>query len=118
MLLELALGAADREITMARLATMGLAARQRPMLAAFELVPAITASAVAAIACAITLPQLVAPAINLSAFTQSQTPVPLRPDPASFLLPLAGLLAITVIALAYEIRSGRRRGPARLLRAA
>jgi putative ABC transport system permease protein len=118
MLLELALGAADREITMARLTTMGLAARQRPLLAAFELVPAITASAVAAIACAITLPRLVAPAINLSAFTQSQAPVPLRPDPASFLLPLAGLLAITAIALAYEIRSGRRRGPARLLRAA
>ena len=118
LLLELALGAADREITMARLATMGLAARQRPLLAAFELVPAITASAVAAIACAITLPRLVAPAINLSAFTQSQAPVPLRPDPASFLFPLAGLLAITVIALAYEISSGRRRGPARLLRAA
>ena len=117
MLLELALGAADREITMARLATMGLAARQRPLLAAFELIPAITASAVAAIACAITLPRLVAPAINLSAFTQSQAPVPLRPDLASFLLPLAGLLAITVIALAYEISSGRRRGPARLLRA-
>jgi len=118
MLLELALGAADREITMARLTTMGLAARERPLLAAFELVPAITASAVAAIACAITLPQLVAPAINLSVFTQSQAPVPLRPDPASFLLPLAGLLAITVIALAYEIRSGRRRGPSSLLRAA
>ena len=36
--------------------------------------------------------------------------MPLRPDFASFLLPLAALLAITVIALAYEIRSGRGRG--------
>jgi hypothetical protein len=33
--------------------------------------------------------------------------VPLRADFASFMLPLAGLLAITVIALAYEVRSGR-----------
>jgi hypothetical protein len=35
--------------------------------------------------------------------------VPLRPDFASFLLPLAGLLVVTVIALAYETtwRRGR-----------
>jgi putative ABC transport system permease protein len=111
MLLELALGAADRELTLARLATMGLAEGQRVRLAALEVLPAIAAAAVAAVACAIALPRLVAPAINLSVFTQSQSqaPVPLRPDFASFLLPLAGLLVVTVIALAYEIRSGRGR---------
>jgi putative ABC transport system permease protein len=107
MLLELALGAADREPTMARLATMGLTEAQRVRLAAFEVLPAIAASAVAAIACAIALPRLVAPAINLSVFTQSGSPVLLRPDVASFALPLAGLLAVTVIALGYEIRSRR-----------
>jgi len=51
----------------------------------------------------------VAPAVNLSAFTQSQTPVPLRPDVASFVVPLAGVLAVTIIALAYQIRSGHGR---------
>jgi hypothetical protein len=108
-LLELALAAADRELTMARLATMGLDERQRVRLAVLEVLPAIAACAIAAVACAIALPRLVAPAVNLSAFTQSQAPVPLRPDFASFLLPLAGLGVVTVIALACEIRSGRGR---------
>jgi len=109
MLLELALSTADRELTMAKLATMGLDEWQRVRLSVLETLPAIAASAVAAVACAIALPRLVAPAINLSAFTQSQAAVPLRPDFASFLLPLAGLLVVTVVALAYEIRSWRGR---------
>ena len=114
MLLELALSTADRELTMAKLATMGLDERQRVRLSVLEAFPAIAASAVAAVACAIALPRLVAPAINLSAFTESQASVPLRPDFASFLLPLAGLLVVTVIALAYEIRSRRGRVAATL----
>jgi len=110
MLLELALGAADRAVTTARLATMGLTEGQRVRLVALEVVPAIAASAVAAAVSVVALPRLVAPAIDLSVFTASQAPAPLRPDFAAFLLPLAALLAITVIALAYEIRSGRGRG--------
>jgi len=116
MLLQLALGSADRELTTARLATMGLTEGQRVRLVALEVVPSIAASAAAAAACAIALPRLVAPAIDLSVFTHSPAPVPLRPDFASFLLPLAVLLVITIIALAYEIRSGRRRGVAVTMR--
>ena len=116
MLLELALGTADRELTTAQLATMGLTEGQRVRLVALEVVPAIAASAVAAAACAIALPRLVAPAIDLSVFTHSQAVVPLRPDFASFMLPLAALLAITIIVLAYEIRAGRRRGVAVTMR--
>jgi putative ABC transport system permease protein len=116
MLLELALGAADRELTTARLATMGLTEGQRVRLVAVEVIPSIAASAVAAAACAIALPPLLAPAIDLSVFTQSQASVPLRPDFAAFMLPLAGLLAITIIALAYEIRSRRGRGVAVTMR--
>ena len=117
ILLELALGAADRELAMARLAAMGLANGQRGLLAAFEVLPAVAASAVAAVACAVALPRIVAPAINLSVFTQSPAPVPLRPDLASFVLPLAGILVVTVIALAYEIRSGRGHSVAATMRA-
>jgi putative ABC transport system permease protein len=109
LLLELALGTQDRELTMARLATMGLTEGQRVRLVMLEVLPAIAASAVAAVACAIALPTLVGPAIDLSVFTHSQAPVPLRPDFASFLVPLAGLLVVTAIALAYEVRSGRGR---------
>jgi hypothetical protein len=50
-------------------------------------------------------------------FTQSQAPVPLRPDAASFVLPLAGVFAATVIALVYEIRSGRGNSVATTMRA-
>jgi putative ABC transport system permease protein len=117
LLLELALGAPDREVILARLATMGLPERRRGLLAAVEVLPAIAAAAVAAIACAIALPQVVAPALNLSVFTQSQVPAPLRPDVASFAIPLAGLVLVTIIALGYEIRSRRRRGVAVTMRA-
>jgi putative ABC transport system permease protein len=117
VLLQLALGAPDREVILARLATMGLPERRRGLLAAVEVLPAIIAAAVAAIGCAIVLPQVVDPALNLSAFTQSQVPVPLQPDAAVFALPLAGLALVTVIALGYEIRSRRGRGVAVTMRA-
>ena len=116
MLLELALGAADQELTTARLATMGLTEGQRVRLVAVEVIPSIAASAVAAAGCALALPRLMAPALDLSVFTHSSAPVPLRPNLASFILPQAVLLAITIIALAYEIRSGRGRGVAVTMR--
>ena len=116
MLLQLALGAADREVTTARLATMGLTERQRVRLVALEVVPSIAASAVAAAVCALALPRLVAPVIDLSVFTKSQAPVPLRADFAAFLLPLGLLVVITIIALAYEVRSRRGRGIAVTMR--
>ena len=117
LLLQLALGAAEREVILARLATMGLSERRRGLLAAVEVLPAIVAAAVGAIVCAVALPQVVDPALSLSVFTQSQVPVPLQPDAASFALPLAGLALVTVIALGYEIRSRRRRGVAVTMRA-
>jgi putative ABC transport system permease protein len=117
LLLQLALGAPDREVILARLATMGLPERRRGLLAAVEVLPAIIAAAVGAIVCAVALPQVVDPALNLSVFTQSQVPVALQPDAASFALPLGGLALVTVIALGYEIRSRRRRGVAVTMRA-
>ena len=69
MLLELALGAAEREVTLARLATMGLDERQRTRVVVLEVLPAVIAAAVAAWACALVLPRVVAPAIDLSVFT-------------------------------------------------
>jgi putative ABC transport system permease protein len=116
MLLELALGSADRELTTARLATMGLSEGQRVRLVALEVLPPIIASAAAAAGCAFALPRLLSPAVNLSEFTRTQAPVPLGTDFAAFLLPLAALVVITVIALAWEIRSGRGRGSAVTMR--
>jgi putative ABC transport system permease protein len=117
MLLGLALGTVDRELTTARLAAMGLTEGQRVRLVAIEVIPSIAASAVAAVACALALPRLMAPALDLSVFTHSAAPVPLRPDFASFLVPLAVLVAITIVTLAYEvITSGRGRDVAATMR--
>jgi putative ABC transport system permease protein len=114
MLLQLALGAADREATLARLATMGLGEGQRARLVLLEVLPAVIAAAVAAVAAATVLPWIVAPAINLSVFTGSSAGVPLVPDAASFVLPIAGLIVVAAVTLAIEIRA--RRGVVAILR--
>jgi putative ABC transport system permease protein len=114
MLLQLALGAADREATLARLATMGLGEGQRARMVLLEELPAIIAAAVAAVASALVLPRIVAPAINLSVFTGSSAGVPLVPDMASIALPIAGLVVVTAVTLTIEIRA--RRGVVATLR--
>jgi putative ABC transport system permease protein len=129
MFLELALGTAEREATLARLATMGLGEGQRARVVTLEVLPAVIAAAAAAWACALVLPWAVAPAINLSVFTSTPILVPLAPDVSSFVgavplvpdvasvaLPLAALIAGAVVALGIEIRSRRRRGVTTALR--
>lgn len=108
MLLELALGAAEREATLARLAVMGLGEGQRARVVALEVLPAVVAAGIAAWACAVTLPRIVAPAINLSVFTGSSAAVVLSPDAVSIGWPLAALAVVAVAALAIEIRVRRR----------
>jgi putative ABC transport system permease protein len=117
MLLEMALGAAERETTLARLAAMGLGEGQRARVVTLEVAPAVIGAAVAAAACAVVLPRVVAPAIDLSVFTGSAGAVPLAPDAPSLVLPLIGLAVVAVAALGVEIRTSRLRGVSRSLRA-
>jgi len=114
MLLELALGASERDSTLARLATMGLGEGQRAWVVALEVLPAVIAAAVAAWACAVTLPRVLAPDINLSVFTGTSIPVPLAANVVSVAVPLFGLALVAVVSLGIEIRWGRRRGAASL----
>jgi putative ABC transport system permease protein len=107
MLLQLALAAADREATLARLATMGFGGRRRARLVMLELLPAVVAAAVAAIAAALVLPRIVAPAINLSVFTGSSAGVPLVADVPSIALPIGGLIVAAAVTLTIEIRARR-----------
>jgi putative ABC transport system permease protein len=109
MLLQVALGTAEREATLARLATMGLGEGQRAWVVALEVLPAVIAVAVAAWVTALALPRLLAPDLDLSVFTRSSVAVKLAGDAASFAVPLAGLAVLTAVALGIEIRSGRRR---------
>ena len=110
MLLELALGAPEREMTLGRLVTMGLGEGQRAWVVALEVLPAVIAAAVAAWACALALPGVLAPDIDLSVFTGSSVTVKLAADVASFAVPLAGLAVLAAVTLGIEIRSGRSRG--------
>lgn len=113
MLLQLALGAADREAALARLATMGLGRGQQARLVLLEVLPAVLAAAVAAVASALVLPRVVAPAIDLSVFTGttpagSSVRVSLTADAPSFLLPIAALVVVAAVTLGIEIRARGR----------
>ncbi len=114
MLLQLALGAAEREATLARLATMGLGERQRARLVLLEVIPAVIAAAVAAVAAAVVLPRIAAPVIDLRVFTGSSAGVPLVPDAASIVMPIVALVVLAAVTLAIEIRA--RRGVVATLR--
>ena len=114
MLLELALGASERDATLARLATMGLGEGQRAWVVALEVLPAVIAAAVAGWVCAVALPRVLAPDINLSVFTGFSGSVPLAANVGSIAVPLIGLALVAVVSLGIEIRWGRRRGAASL----
>jgi hypothetical protein len=77
---------------------------------ALEVLPAVIAAAVAAWACAVTLPRVLAPDINLSVFTGTSIPVPLAANVVSVAVPLLGLALVAAASLGIEIRWGRRRG--------
>ena len=116
LLADLALGAADRHQTLARLATMGVDAGQARRLVLVEKAPALLAAAVAGTACALVLPALTASALNLSVFTGTGYPVPVRADWTALAIPVAGLLLVALVAAALAARIWRGTGVAGALR--
>jgi len=115
VLLGLALGSADRELTMARLSVMGHERGTELVMA--EAMPAVIMAVVAGVACAGALPHLIGPSIDLSAFTGTSVPVQFQPDLIALALPAAAVLALALAALAAEARTLRRRGVTGMLRA-
>jgi putative ABC transport system permease protein len=115
VLLGLALGAAERELTLARLTVMG---HQRPTgLVLAEAMPAVLAAALAGGVCAVLLPHLIGSAINLSAFTGTGAPVEFSPNLVTVGLPVLATCVLAAATLATEARALRRRGATGLLRA-
>src|SRR4029077_14479808 len=78
LMLGVALGTADRALTLARLTVMGHERATR--LVMLEALPAVVVAVAAGAACALALPLLVGSALDLSVFTGSGVPVTLRPD--------------------------------------
>jgi putative ABC transport system permease protein len=116
VLLTLVLGARSRELTLARLSTMGLAADQSWRIVAVETLPAIAAAAVGGTACALLLVPLAGPAVNLAAFTGTPVTVPLRADPVAIVAAAVALLLLGGLTLTISSRLARGRGPAQALR--
>lgn len=114
LVLGLALGARDRDMMLARLSVMGHERATRLVL--LETLPAVLAAVAGTAICALLLPTLTAGALDLSVFTGSGTPVQVRPDLAVLGLLTAGIVPLTALALAVEIRRSRRRGVSGLLR--
>jgi putative ABC transport system permease protein len=116
VLLTLVLGARSRELTLARLATMGLAAGQSRRIVAVETLPAILAAAVGGTACALLLVPLAGPAVNLAAFTGIPVTVPLSADPVAIVAAAVALLLLGGLTLTISSRLARGRGTAQALR--
>jgi hypothetical protein len=115
VLLGLALGSSQRQLTLARLTVMGHERDTRLVLA--EAMPAVLAAVVAGAVCAIVLPHLIGSSIDLSAFTGTTAPVLFQPDATALGAPAAAIVVLAVAALAAEARTLRRRGMAGILRA-
>jgi putative ABC transport system permease protein len=114
LMLGVALGTSDRALTLARLTVMG---HERPTrLVLIETLPAVVLAVAAAVACALALPPLVGSALDLSVFTGSGAPVPVRPNWISLGLPAVAAVLLAAAALATEARRLSRRGVATVLR--
>jgi hypothetical protein len=116
LLLGLALGSADRDLTLARLTTMGLEQGRLVRLVLGETLLAVVAAVAAAAACAVALPTLTSTALNLSVFTGSSAPVPIAPDLVALAVPAAGLAVLTAVAVVAETQLLRHRDVPGLLR--
>jgi putative ABC transport system permease protein len=114
LMLGVALGTSDRALTLARLTVMG---HERPTrLVLLETLPAVVLAVAAAVACALALPPLVGSALDLSVFTGSGAPVPVRPNWISLGLPAVAAVLLAAATLATEARRLSRRGVATVLR--
>jgi len=109
-----ALGARDRELTLARLSVMGYERDTRLVL--LMALPAVLAAFAAAAACALALPVLVGPALDLSVFTGTGVSVAFRPDLAALGMPCVVILVLIAAALIAETSRSRRHGVTGLLR--
>lgn len=116
LLVWLLLSAGSRDAALARLAAMGLSARQGSWLVLAETLPEIVVAVVAGTGCAWALASLVGPDLSLAAFTGSGAGVQVRAEPAAMALAAAGLLIVAVATLAGQAIVTSRRGVARAVR--
>ncbi|MBO0815660.1 MAG: hypothetical protein J2P30_11060, partial [Actinobacteria bacterium] len=116
LVLTLVLSARSREMTLARLATMGIGPAQSRRITVVETLPAILAATVGGAACALALVPLVGPSVDLAAFTGTPVVVPLHANLAAIVATAAGLVVLAWVTLAVQSRLARGRGTTQALR--
>ena len=113
LLLSLLLTARTRQMTLTRLATMGLRRWQAELMLAAETLPPVVAASIGGVACAWLLVPLVGPSVNLAAFgVTGSVAAAVFPLAAS----AAGLVVAALLVLAVQAVISYQRGSARALR--
>jgi putative ABC transport system permease protein len=118
LLLSLVLAARTREMTLTRLATMGLRRWQAQLLLVAETLPPVVAAAIGGVACAWLLAPLVGPSMNLAAFSGTGSAIVVTPAVFPLVASAAGLVLAALLVLALQAVITYRRGSARALRIA
>ena len=116
LLLSLLLTAGTRDMTLARLATMGLRRWQAQLLQATETLPPVVAAAIGGVACAWLLVPLVGPSLNLAAFAGTGSAAVVTPAVVPLVGSAAGLVLAALLVLAVQAVITYHRGSARALR--
>jgi len=117
LLLSLLLTARTREMTLARMATMGLRRWQAQLLLVAETLPPVVAAAVGGVGCALLLAPLIGPSLNVAAFAGTGSAAVVTPV-LLLVASAAGLVLAALLVLAVEAAITYHRGSARALRIA
>jgi putative ABC transport system permease protein len=118
LLLSLLLTAQTREMTLARMATMGLRPWEAQLLLTAETLPPVVAAAIGGVACAWLLAPLVGPSLNLAAFGGTGSAIVVTPAALPLLAAAVGLVLAALLVLAVQAVITYQRGSARALRIA
>ncbi len=116
LLVSLLLTAWTRDMTLARLATMGLRRWQAQLLQATETLPPVVAAAVGGVACAWLLVPLVGSSLNLAAFAGTGSAAAVTGAVVPLVGSAAGLLLAALLVLAVQAVITYHRGSTRALR--
>jgi putative ABC transport system permease protein len=116
LLLSLLLTARTREMTLARMATMGLRRWQAQLLVAAEALPPIVAAAIGGVACTWLLAPLLGPALNLAGISGTGSSNVVTPAVVPLVASALGLVLATLLVLAASAVITYHRGSTRALR--
>ena len=119
LLIWLLMSAHSRDMTLARLATMGLRPGQARWLVVLETLPMVLAAAAGGVVTAYALAPLIAPSISLSAFIGSGASAAgagVTTEPLTLAACAAGLILLSAAALAAQFLVARHRGVVGALR--